>query len=237
MSRILFHGTLSPPSRAALLTVRSLGLENKVQIKAVDTFKGEQNTPEFLKINPLHQIPVYAEGDFILTESRAIATFLASSAKSNLYPGDLRKRALVDSKLYFDATNSFPVIRDIVVSKLISQFKDKKYIKLFQRPVLRAGAKTISKERRDAVKTLLQSFESFLEKSEWFAGEEITLADVTILANVASIKAWNVDLAKYPNLNNWYSRCRTFPGFAENEEGAEALAEKVSKLLEEPLWS
>jgi len=219
MSRILFHGTLSPPSRAALLTVRSLGLENKVQIKAVDTFKGEQNTPEFLKINPLHQIPVYAEGDFILTESRAIATFLASSAKSNLYPGDLRKRALVDSKLYFDATNSFPVIRDIV------------------RPVLRAGAKTISKERRDAVKTLLQSFESFLEKSEWFAGEEITLADVTILANVASIKAWNVDLAKYPNLNNWYSRCRTFPGFAENEEGAEALAEKVSKLIEEPLWS
>lgn len=61
-------------------------------------------------------------------------------------------------------------------------------MKLFQRPVLRAGAKTISKERRDAVKTLLQSFESFLENSEWLAGEEKTLADVTILANVASIK-------------------------------------------------
>lgn len=123
MSRILFHGALSPPSRAALLTVRSLGLD--IQIKTIDTFKGEQNTPEFLKINPLHQVPVYAEGDFNLTESRAIAIFLASSAKSNLYPTDLRKRALVDSKLYFDATNSFPVIKDIVVSRLISQFRDK----------------------------------------------------------------------------------------------------------------
>lgn len=114
MSPILYHNALSPPSRTALLVVRNLGLE--VEVKAIDTYKGEQNTPEYLKINPLHQVPVYVDDDFILTESRAIAVYLASSAKSKLYPTDLKKRALVDSRLYFDATNSFPVIRDFAVS-------------------------------------------------------------------------------------------------------------------------
>lgn len=115
MSLILYHNALSPPSRAALLTVRNLGLE--VEVKHIDTYKGEQHTPEYLKVNPLHQVPVYVEEEFILTESRAIMTYLASHSKSKLYPTDLKKRALVDSRLYFDATNSFPAIRDFAVSK------------------------------------------------------------------------------------------------------------------------
>lgn len=115
MSPILYHNALSPPSRTALLTIRNLGLE--VEVKVIDTYKGEQNTPEYLKINPQHQVPVYVDDDFILTESRAIACYLASSAKSKLYPLDLKKRAFVDSRLYFDATNSFPVIRDFAVSR------------------------------------------------------------------------------------------------------------------------
>lgn len=115
MSPILYHNALSPPSRAALLAVRNLGLD--VEVKVIDTYRGEQNTPEYLKINPLHQVPVYVDGDFILTESRAIISYLASSTKSKLYPTDLKERAVVDSRLYFDATNSFPAIRDFAVSQ------------------------------------------------------------------------------------------------------------------------
>lgn len=111
---VFYHNALSPPSRTALLTIRNLGLE--VEVKVIDTYKGEQNTPEYLRINPLHQVPVYVDEDLTLTESRAIACYLASSAKSKLYPTDLKKRALVDSRLYFDATNSFPAIRDFAVS-------------------------------------------------------------------------------------------------------------------------
>jgi glutathione S-transferase len=116
MSPILYHNALSPPSRAALLTIRNLGLD--VEVKHIDTYKGEQNTLEYLKINPLHQVPVYQDGDFILTESRAIICYLAASAKSKLYPTDLKKRALVDSRMYFDATNCFPAVKDFAVSNL-----------------------------------------------------------------------------------------------------------------------
>lgn len=114
---VFYHNALSPPSRAALLTIRNLGLE--VEVKVIDTYKGEQNTPEYLKINPLHQVPVYVDENFILTESRAISCFLSSTVNSNLYPTDLKKRALVDSRLYFDATNSFPAIKDFAVSSRV----------------------------------------------------------------------------------------------------------------------
>lgn len=96
--------------------MRNVDLD-EYEVKNIDTFNGEQHTAEYLKINPLHQVPVYVDGDFILTESRAIACYLASS-EQKFYPTDLKQRALVDSRLYFDATNSFPVIRDFVVSEI-----------------------------------------------------------------------------------------------------------------------
>lgn len=61
--------------------------------------------------------------------------------------------------------------------------------------MLRAGVKKISPDRREAVKVLLNSLESFLEQSEWFAGDEITIADLSILANVATIKVQNISLS------------------------------------------
>ena len=119
MSPIFYHNALSPPSRAVLLTVRNLGLE--VEVKLIDTYKGEQNTPEYLKINPLHQVPVLVDMGFVLTESRAIICYLSSLNKSKLYPTDLYKRALVDSRLYFDATNSFPAVKDFAVSLIFGE--------------------------------------------------------------------------------------------------------------------
>lgn len=107
---------ISPPSRAALLAIRNLGLE--VEIKNVNLLKGEHLTPEFLKLNALHRVPVLVDGDFILSESRAIMTYLANSRKpgSNLYPADAKTRALIDQRLYYDATVVFEANGDAIVS-------------------------------------------------------------------------------------------------------------------------
>jgi glutathione S-transferase len=114
MAGVLYHHLFSGPSRTVLLTIRNLELN--VQVKNVDIFKGEQHLPEYLKINPLNQIPAYVEGDFILTESKAIACYLANSNKSRLYPADYKKRAVIDSRLYFDSSSLFPALRDFYVS-------------------------------------------------------------------------------------------------------------------------
>lgn len=115
MSPVLYHHALSPSSRTALLTLRNVDLD-EFEVKNIDINADEKYTVDYLKINPSNQVPVYVDDDFILTESRAISCYLASSV-DRFYPTDLKKRALVDSRLFFDATNSS--VKDFVVKIII----------------------------------------------------------------------------------------------------------------------
>lgn len=99
----LYYLAVSPPSRAALLGIRNLGLS--VELIKLDLFKQEHLRPEFISLNPTHQIPVLVDDDeFVLCESRAILGYLVNRFKPNseLYPTDARKRALIDQRLYYD---------------------------------------------------------------------------------------------------------------------------------------
>ena len=118
MTLTFYHFNASPPSRIVLLAIRSLGLEN-VNIKVVDLFKGEQNSEEYLKLNPLNKVPLLVDDGFVITESRAIAQYLVESqvADSGLYPNDAKVRAMINQRMYYDATVAFPRIIDVVVSK------------------------------------------------------------------------------------------------------------------------
>lgn len=61
-------------------------------------------------------MPVLIDGDFKLTESRAIGCYLANLQPNNsLYPSDPRKRAVVDQMLYVDATYVIPTWYDRVI--------------------------------------------------------------------------------------------------------------------------
>lgn len=65
---------------------------------------GETTTPEFLRINPRHKVPVLRHRDFILTESAAIVHYLAEAfdAPDTLYlPRDAVARARVNEWCYF----------------------------------------------------------------------------------------------------------------------------------------
>jgi len=53
--------------------------------------------PEFLALNPNGLVPVIREGDFVLWESDAIVRYLAQGqGRDDLYPADLRERAIVE---------------------------------------------------------------------------------------------------------------------------------------------
>lgn len=117
MSLKLYFAQGSPPSRGVLLLMRTMKLD--VEIKNVNLAAGEHLSEEFLKINPLHQVPVLVDGDFILTESRAIMGYLVGkyNAGSSLYPADALKRAVIDQRLYYDATVVFEAGAQIIVSE------------------------------------------------------------------------------------------------------------------------
>ena len=100
---------------------------------------------------------------------------------------------------------------------------------------------------------LLSTLDSFLNVSEYFAGDELTVADFAFLASVGSIKVtfssiftivinfykfqcWGVNFKEFPKLNAWFEKCKALPGFGENHEGSQLLADKLTKNLDEALW-
>lgn len=110
------------PSRMVLLTIQNLGV--KVDLQYLDLSKGDQNTPEFVKLNPLHQVPVlHVEAQSLsLPEARAIMIYLATTAKSSFYPSDVKKRSIIDARLFFDASTTSPTIRNFTVNFKVLKF-------------------------------------------------------------------------------------------------------------------
>lgn len=217
MAPTLYYSPPSCPSRAALLTARAV-LGDKVNLKPLSLFEKEHLTPEFLKLNPQHTIPVLTDGDLTICDSHVISTYLVDKYASDdsLYPKDLKLRALVDQRLYFDAASIFPKIRGICF------------------PVLFRGKTTVDEDLKEGIHNELSFLEKFLEGEKWVAGDKMTIADFACVASVTSIVELKFDMSKYPNVNAWISRCeKEIPEYSKlNDKGAKDLGEAIHSRLQ-----
>jgi glutathione S-transferase len=93
------------PTRSirARWTLQELGVD--FEAVTVNLMAGEHRTPEFLAINPAGKVPVLVDGDLVLTESIAIAVYLADKyPEKRLLPADQRGRAEAMRWLLFTTT-------------------------------------------------------------------------------------------------------------------------------------
>lgn len=93
------YGTpASPPSRLVVGLAKYLEVEH--EYITVDLRNGEQLGEAYAKLNPNKKVPTLVQGDFVLSESYAIARYLAATSTSEkaekLYPKDAQRRALID---------------------------------------------------------------------------------------------------------------------------------------------
>lgn len=203
----------SSPCRAVLLTAKALGVE--LNLKPMNLMKGEHLTPEFLKINPQHTIPTLVDNGLALSESRAIITYLVSQygKDDSLYPKDPRKRAIVDQRLYFDA------------STLYARYADNYYPHYFAGVPLDS---TKQEKLDDAFKVL----DAFLGSSQYAAGDKLTVADLSLVASVSTAEVSGININSYPNVAKWYKTVqKTAPGYEEtNGKGTQCFKELVEHL-------
>lgn len=93
------------PTRSirARWTLQELGVD--FEAVTVNLMAGEHRRPEFLAVNPAGKLPVLVDGDLVLTESVAIAVYLADKyPEKRLLPADPRGRAEAMRWLLFTAT-------------------------------------------------------------------------------------------------------------------------------------
>ncbi|XP_014365811.2 glutathione S-transferase 1 [Papilio machaon] len=211
----LYYFPASGAARIALMAARLVGVP--IQLEIVDLMKKEQYSDAYLKINPLHCVPTLDDDGFILSESRAIACYLADKYGTNdtIYPKDPKKRAIVNQRLYFDCSNLVIKMRAICY------------------PIIYKGETEIKENLRDDFNASLSILDKYLENSKWVAGEHVTIADTTIYASMSGIFAIGWDLSSFPNIQRWLKDCSSLPGYEENEKGAKIFAEAVKKNLKQ----
>ncbi|KAL2892400.1 Glutathione S-transferase 1 [Bienertia sinuspersici] len=92
-SRVLYSFWISSCSWRIRFALNLKGLQ--YQYKSVDLYKGEQFTPEFEQINPLHYVPVLVDDGVVVSDSLAIFMYLEDKYPQNqLLPADPYRRAL-----------------------------------------------------------------------------------------------------------------------------------------------
>ena len=74
MSIVLHH---HPFSRASNVVWMLEEVEAPYELRFVDLMKGAHKSPEILTLNPMGKLPILVDGDVVVTESAAIALYLA----------------------------------------------------------------------------------------------------------------------------------------------------------------
>jgi glutathione S-transferase len=122
----LYHFPLSPAVRRVESLLVECGLP--YQVRALDMMAGEHMAPEYLAINPNHQVPTLIDGDLIIHESNAILRYLCNKhGLESWYPTDPRTRAKVDQWLDWTQCRFFPTMRDIVLNEVVLGEKGDKH--------------------------------------------------------------------------------------------------------------
>jgi glutathione S-transferase len=103
----------------------------------------------------------------------------------------------------------------------------------YQQPVYLENATSITQQQKDLIHEAMTLLDGYISNGLWFAGDKLTIADLSILANVTQIQACGYNIAQHTSLSKWLDRCKALPGFEENQEGADELGKffksKVSK--------
>ncbi|KAA8536662.1 hypothetical protein F0562_029140 [Nyssa sinensis] len=175
----------------------------KYEYKAVNLLKGEQSSPEFLKINPIGYVPVLVDEDIVVADSFAILLYLEEKYPQHpLLPCDLQKRAI-----NYQAAN--------IVSSSIQPLQNLDVLKYIEE-------KVSSDEKLVWVKYHIGKGFAALEKllkdyaGKYATGDEVFLADLFLAPQIhGAIKRFNVDMAQFPLLSRLNEAYNELPAFLD----------------------
>lgn len=171
------------------------------EYRAVDLVKGEQFTPEFEKLNPLHFVPVLVDGDLVVSDSFAILLYLEEKYPQNaLLPADPRLKALNLQAASIVSSSIQPLIM-MSMQKLIEE---------------KVGPEERLSWAQNNIEKGFIALEKLLKDSsgKYATGDKVYMADVFLAPQIAiAAKRFNIDMSKFPTLSMIFESCQALPEF------------------------
>ena len=174
----------------ARIALEECGLPYKLH--PVDLAKGEHKTPQYLALNPNAQIPVIVDSDgpagkpVTLSQSSAILLYCAEKSGKFL-PNDPSARPAMLQALMSASTDITPLF-GTVNACMRAKAPHAPTIQMFQ----------------DRLREFFRVWDVKLAKQKYAAGDELTVADLSLLAGYLRTKGALADLLEgFDNLKRW----------------------------------
>jgi GST-like protein len=184
--------------------------------------RGDQFTPEFLKMNPNHRMPTMVDHappggghPLVVFESGAIMMYLAEKV-GKFYPQDLRGKYAVTEWLIWQMANQGPKSGECGH---------------FRRLGDKQGDQSYAVRRfTDEVNRLYGVLNNRLYVSKYLAGDEYTIADMISYPWTVNWKAQGQDIEEFPYFKRWFEELGARPAVQRGMAVGANLSEDQSKL-------
>jgi len=225
------YTSATPNGWKASVTLEECGLPYEVH--AIDMGKGEQKTPEFLKINPNGRIPAIVDrelGNFPIFESGALMIYCAEKS-GKLLPTDVKGRSLVIQWLMFQMGGIGPMMGQ---ANVFFRYWPEKY------------QPAIDRYQHES-RRLFEVLNNRLKDHEWLAGD-FSIADIANFCWVRTYFWSGVNVEGLDPLMRWVEKINERPltqaglkvpidrskmlSGAADSEGAKRMVESAQKIVQ-----
>lgn len=198
---IVYGSSLSPFVRKVLAFGAEKGIELEVRPTGI-----RSDDPDFLEASPFRKIPAFRDGDFAISDSTAIITYLdAIQPEPNLIPLDPKARA---------RTIWYEEFADTIVAACGGKM-------FFNRVVcprflkVEGDLEAAEKAECEELPPLLDYIERILPESGWLVEDRLTLADIAVASPFANFRHLGVDIGvdRRPKLAAFVDRMLDRPSF------------------------
>ena len=210
---IIVHHLNNSRSQRVLWLLEELGLD--YEVKRYERDKSTMLAPPSLRaVHPLGKSPVVVDGDRTIAESGAVIEYLVDRyGQGRLKPAESSpERLRYTYWMHYAEGSAMPPL----LMKLVFDRVESGPMPFFIRPIARGiSAKVKSTFIQPQITTHLDFMEGELSKSLWFAGNELTAADVQMSFPLEAAAARGGLDASRPKLMAFLARIHARPAYAK----------------------
>lgn len=157
---------------------------------SIDIMSGESRTEDFLALSTAGQVPVLRlPDDTVIEQSNAILFYIAEQASSSLIPTNAVMKAQMLAWMFWEQYSHETAIA----------------VRRFRKAYQNLPEDQIEAHLFPKGYAALDRMENQLQGQPWIVGDDMTLADIALVAYTRVAHEGGFDLAKYPNIRGWIS--------------------------------
>jgi glutathione S-transferase len=211
---IVYGSSLSPFVRKVLVFGAEKGLELELKPMALGA-----DDPEFLEASPFKKMPGFRDGDFAISDSSAIITYLeAIKPDPNLIPMEARARARTIWYDEFADTIFFDCGRKMFFNRIVAP-------RFLKREGDAAAAEAAETQE---LPPMLDYLERVIPDSGYLVEDRLTLADIAVASPFVNLQHLGVGAGERPRLKAYVEHILARPSFRHWSEREAAFLARAA---------